>query len=73
MTKEGGQEWYHSNHYDFAYNYQCFSDTLKGLLSFSKSQSALRAEKRGDCFEVAYATKNLGPRISIPLLLGMEI
>ncbi len=30
MTKEGGCEWYQSNHYDFAYNRWCFLDRLKG-------------------------------------------
>jgi hypothetical protein len=30
--KEGGQEGYHSNRYDFAYNRRCFLGTLKGLI-----------------------------------------
>jgi hypothetical protein len=38
MTREGGCEWYQSNHYDFAYNRQCFLDTRKGLISRFKSQ-----------------------------------
>jgi hypothetical protein len=46
------------------------------VLNPKKLISAFRAKIGGVCFEVAYATKKLGLRISIPLLLscsGMEI
>jgi hypothetical protein len=43
MTRERqgeGCEWYQSNHYDFAYNRQCYLDTLKGLSLCFKSQKS---------------------------------
>jgi hypothetical protein len=30
MTKEGGREWYHSEHYILTYIRRCFLDILKG-------------------------------------------
>jgi hypothetical protein len=51
--ERGGREWYHSNHFDLAYNRRCFLGTFKGLLSSFKSQKtgfSVQGQKRGHLF-----------------------
>ncbi len=61
MTKEKSREWYQVVPFEPFFSYS-------HALNRKKPVSAFRAKKGGICFEVAYATKKLGPRISITLL-----
>ncbi len=53
--------------FDFAYNRRCFLGTFKGILYRFKLQKVAFSAKKGAgiCFEKAYATTKLVPRIFI--------
>jgi hypothetical protein len=68
MTRKGVYEWYGtclSNHYDFAYNRQCFLDTRKGLITRCKSQRLVEKNVASVLMGLTLP-KRLVPRLTLP-------